>query len=86
ITVTAEARGRTVLLSVADRGVGIDPGEQSLIFERFYRARGQGDLISGTGMGLAISRAIVEAHGGELKVLSQPGQGSVFTCALAAAE
>ena len=80
ITLSAEHEAGNVLISVADQGVGIDPGEQHLIFERFYRARGHGDLISGTGMGLAISRAIVEAHGGELTVLSQPGQGSVFTC------
>lgn len=86
ITVTGEQKDRTVHLSVADHGVGIDADEQHLIFERFYRARNHGDRISGTGMGLAISRAIVEAHGGELSVLSQPGQGSVFTCAFPAGE
>lgn len=79
ITISAEAKNGGISISVADRGVGIDPGEQSLIFERFYRARSQSDGTSGTGMGLAISRAIVEAHGGTISVTSQSGQGSVFT-------
>jgi len=80
ITVTAEKRGDWVSVSVADRGIGIDPSELGLIFERFYRGRADGKEIAGTGMGLPISRSIVEAHGGEITVTSQPGQGSVFTC------
>jgi two-component system sensor histidine kinase KdpD len=84
ITISAEHRGESIAVSVADRGIGIDPAEQTLIFERFYRARGQGDGHAGTGMGLAISRSITEAHGGEITVTSQPGQGSVFTFTLPA--
>jgi two-component system sensor histidine kinase KdpD len=79
ITISAERRGELIGLSVADRGVGIDPSEQTLIFERFYRARQLGGGAAGTGMGLAISRSIVEAHGGEITVRSQTGKGSVFT-------
>ena len=79
ITVTGEQRDRRALISVADQGLGIDPAEQALIFERFYRGRGHAEQTAGTGMGLALSRAIVEAHGGTLEVLSQPGRGSVFT-------
>jgi two-component system sensor histidine kinase KdpD len=79
ITVSAERRGRSIAVSVADRGIGIDSSEQSLIFERFYRARSQSEGTGGTGMGLAISRSIIEAHGGYINVTSQPGQGSVFT-------
>jgi two-component system sensor histidine kinase KdpD len=79
ITITAEQRPAAVAISVADQGIGIDPAEQSLIFERFYRGRAQADGSPGTGMGLAISRAITEAHGGHLTVTSQPGRGSVFT-------
>ena len=79
ITLTATARGDEIAISVADHGVGIDPAEQPLIFERFYRARAQEEGTPGTGMGLAISRAIAEAHGGRIEVVSQPGQGSVFT-------
>ena len=79
ITLSASAQGGEIAISVADHGIGIDAAEQPLIFERFYRARAQEDGTSGTGMGLAISRAIAEAHGGRIEVVSQPGQGSVFT-------
>jgi two-component system sensor histidine kinase KdpD len=82
ITVSAEAANGRVLISVADRGIGIDAWEQGLVFERFYRARSQASGTSGTGMGLAISRAIIHAHGGEITVTSQPGRGSVFTISL----
>ena len=79
ITISAATRGNFVEISVADRGMGIDPAEQSLIFERFYRARAQAGESAGTGMGLAISRAIVAAHHGEMSLTSQPGHGSVFS-------
>jgi two-component system sensor histidine kinase KdpD len=79
ITISAENRGEFIAVSVADRGVGIDASEQSLIFERFYRARPHAEGTAGTGMGLPISRSIIEAHGGKMDVTSQPGQGSVFT-------
>jgi two-component system sensor histidine kinase KdpD len=79
IFVSAERRGEMVAISIADRGIGIDISEQSLIFERFYRAPVQSHQTSGTGMGLAISRAILEAHHGTLNVTSQVGEGSVFT-------
>ena len=71
---------------MADRGVGIDPAEQELIFGRLYRSRAQAGVTSGTGMGLAISRAIVDAHHGRLEVTSQLGHGSVFTMRLAQAQ
>ena len=82
--VTAELQDGVVSISVADRGIGIDASEQTLIFERFYRVDSHTTRTSGTGMGLPISRAIVEAHGGTIKVTSQPGQGSVFTVTLRA--
>lgn len=78
IQITAEVGNRMVMTSVADRGPGIDDFEQSLIFEKFYRGRGQRLQVQGTGMGLAIAKAIVEAHGGKIGVTSQPGHGSVF--------
>jgi two-component system sensor histidine kinase KdpD len=82
IFVSAEMRGGFVACSVADRGFGIDPLEQSLIFDKFYRSRHRVAGSSGTGMGLAICRAIVDAHGGTIWVTSQLGQGSVFTFTL----
>jgi two-component system sensor histidine kinase KdpD len=84
IIVSAESRADMVAISIADRGVGIEPIEQDLIFDKFYRGQNQRVRVSGTGMGLAICRAIVEAHHGAISVVSQPGQGSVFTFTLPA--
>lgn len=81
IFVTAELRGDLVACSVADRGLGIEPLEQSLIFDKFLHRRNP-QSSSGTGLGLAICRTIVEAHGGSIGVTSQPGKGSVFTFTL----
>jgi two-component system, OmpR family, sensor histidine kinase KdpD len=78
IHITGELRGRMVMTSVADLGPGIDDFEQGLIFEKFYRGRNQRMQVQGTGMGLAIAKAIVEAHRGEIGVTSQLGHGSVF--------
>jgi two-component system sensor histidine kinase KdpD len=82
VFLSAELRGEEVAVSVADRGLGIDTSEQTLIFERFYRASSHARQTSGTGMGLAISRAIIEAHNGTMGVTSQVGEGSVFTFTL----
>ena len=85
IRVTAEAKDRVITISIADRGPGIDDFEQSLVFEKFYRGRNQRVQVHGTGMGLAICKAIVEAHGGRLGLTSQLGHGSVFYFSLPAA-
>jgi two-component system sensor histidine kinase KdpD len=78
IRITGEAKDQTLNISIADRGPGIDDFEQSLVFEKFYRGRNQRVQVHGTGMGLAICKAIVQAHGGHLGVTSQLGHGSVF--------
>jgi two-component system sensor histidine kinase KdpD len=82
IYLSAERKGEMIAVSVADRGIGIDLSEQGLIFERFYRASVQNQQTSGTGMGLAISRAIIDAHNGAMSVTSQVGEGSVFSFTL----
>ena len=82
IFLSAEERDGMVVTSVADRGVGIESSEQDLIFDRLYRSRLQNLQVAGTGMGLAISRAIVEANHGSLRVTSQVGHGSVFNFSL----
>ncbi|HTW57627.1 MAG TPA: DUF4118 domain-containing protein [Terriglobales bacterium] len=82
IKVTAEVKDGQLVASVADRGPGIDSFEQSLIFEKFYRGRNQRYSAPGTGMGLAIAKVIVEAHGGKIGVVSQLGSGSVFSFTL----
>lgn len=82
IKVTSELKGDQVITSIADRGPGIDSFEQSLIFEKFYRGQHQRYTAPGTGMGLAIAKVIVEAHGGKIGVVSQTGSGSVFSFSL----
>jgi len=82
IYVSAEVRNGRLITSVADRGAGIDDLERSMIFDKFYRGQSQRYRVQGTGMGLAIVKAIVEAHGGRIEVTSQLGQGSVFSFGL----
>ena len=82
IFVSADPQGDMLAISVADRGAGIDPLEQAMVFDKFYRGQGQRSRVTGTGMGLAICRAIVAAHGGAIGVTSQIGLGSVFTFTL----
>jgi two-component system, OmpR family, sensor histidine kinase KdpD len=77
ITITSELRDGSVATSIADHGPGIDGIDQGMIFDRFYRSRDQ-RAVRGTGMGLAIAKAIIEAHGGTIGVTSQLGHGSVF--------
>ncbi len=79
IFVSAEVAKGQLVTSVADRGAGVDDFERMMIFDKFYRGQGQRYRVQGTGMGLAIAKAIVEAHGGSIDVTSQPSQGSVFS-------
>jgi two-component system, OmpR family, sensor histidine kinase KdpD len=82
ITISAEEKDEFVQFSVADQGPGIGPGELGLIFDKFYRGTDQRYRVQGTGMGLPIAKAIVEAHGGTIGVISQVEHGSVFTFSL----
>lgn len=82
IVISAEVKDSSLLTSVADRGAGIDDFDRALIFDKFYRGQSQRYRVQGTGMGLAIVRAIIEAHGGKVDVTSQRGLGSVFTFSL----
>ena len=82
LTVSARAGEDRIVISVADRGSGIPEAEQLRIFDKFFRAREHRFRVPGTGMGLAIAKGIVEAHGGKIWVTSEPGQGSVFSFSL----
>jgi signal transduction histidine kinase len=79
VWVDVEHSGKTVIVVVRDRGLGIPLKEQRAIFERFVRgADAKARRIRGTGIGLALVRRIVQAHGGEIRLWSQPGEGSRF--------
>ena len=77
IDVSARAGPQAVTVEVADRGPGIPPGEESRIFEKFYRTREQ-TPGGGAGLGLTISRGIVSAHGGRIWAENRSGGGAVF--------
>jgi two-component system, OmpR family, sensor histidine kinase KdpD len=81
ILVGARSSDEGVTIFVADRGPGITDLEQSRIFDKFYRGRNEQNL-KGTGMGLAIAREIIAAHGEEIWVASEPGRGSEFCFSL----
>ena len=85
ITVSVEQKGGKIVIGVADRGPGIEEHERALIFDRFYRGREHRFATKGTGMGLAIAKGIVEAHGERIWVESERRQGSAFYFTLAAA-
>jgi signal transduction histidine kinase len=83
ISIAARRDGDRVLVSVSDSGIGIPKAEQKKIFEKFYRA--ESSLVhttKGSGLGLALVRHIVEAHGGEVELASAPDEGSTFTIVL----
>ncbi len=86
ITVSAEERNGLIAISIRDRGAGLTELEQAHVFDKFYRGRYDRSAVQGTGMGLAITKEIVEAHGGSAAVESQVGEGSRFTIALPPAQ
>jgi two-component system sensor histidine kinase KdpD len=85
VGIAAELKGARIVIGVADRGPGIDEAERPRIFDKFFRGRRFRFETKGTGMGLAIAKGIVEAHGEKIWVESEPGQGSVFYFSLPAA-
>lgn len=81
LTISARRCGDEIVTSVSDSGVGIKPGEEKRIFEKYYRGSTR---ALGTGLGLAIAKTILEAHGGRIGVESEPGAGSMFSFSLPA--
>ncbi len=80
-----EAGDTWAVLVVRDQGIGIPESELPNIFERFYRASNARGRVSGTGLGLAGVRQIVEQHGGSVSVASEEGCGATFAVRLPAA-
>ena len=83
VGVTLTAEGGEAVLSVADTGIGIAAGDRERVFERFFRTEAATQrVIPGSGLGLTISRAIVDAHRGTITVRSDGEHGSTFTVRL----
>jgi signal transduction histidine kinase len=79
VVVALGVTGEEVVLAVSDNGIGIPVAEQRRLFDRFFRAStAQDRAIEGTGLGLTIVHAIVRAHGGEIELTSDEGQGTTF--------
>jgi signal transduction histidine kinase len=79
LTVKSEAGDGQLVISVCDTGVGLPPEQAEQIFKAFFTTKD-----NGTGMGLPISRSIIESHGGRLWAVSAPGQGAAFQFTLPA--
>ncbi|HEY3524538.1 MAG TPA: ATP-binding protein [Candidatus Limnocylindrales bacterium] len=80
IRVRVRSSGGDVRWSVTDEGRGIKPVDKARLFERFFVVRlARSDALPGVGLGLPITLAIVQAHGGQIEVDSEPGRGSTFT-------
>jgi signal transduction histidine kinase len=82
VWVTVAVAGEQALLTVADEGLGIAPDDLPHVFDRFYRGAHADEARASMGLGLYICRGIVEQHGGQIEVSSQPGQGTTFTITL----
>jgi signal transduction histidine kinase/CheY-like chemotaxis protein len=83
ITIAAHRIGRMVEISVADTGIGISESDRGKIFHEFQQLdSGVGRQVQGTGLGLALTRRFADLHGGDVRVTSNVGKGSVFTLSL----
>jgi signal transduction histidine kinase len=86
ITLSADVQDKKVCLHVTDTGSGIAPEDLPYVFDRFYRAdKSRQRTGSESGLGLAIAKSLVEAHGGSISVESRLGEGTTFTVALPSA-
>ncbi len=86
VSITAVQDGPNVRIDVSDTGIGISPEEQTRLFDKFFRADNSlTNQEAGTGLGLYITRALIEAHGGKIWVQSEEGKGSVFSFTFAVA-
>lgn len=82
INVTASVKGNFVEISIEDFGIGMPGNVVSNLFQKFYRSHRSRETVAGTGIGLYISKGIIESHGGTISVRSEEGKGSTFTAAL----
>ncbi len=79
VKISSSDQGDYVEVSVADNGVGIEPGQMELLFKKFSRAeKGTSERVKGTGLGLYLAKYFIELHGGKIQVESEPGKGTRF--------
>jgi len=81
ITISAAAVDENILLTVADDGPGLPPGDPERLFEKFQRGRSESNIV-GVGLGLAICRAAARLHGGDIRAMNNPGGGARFEITL----
>ena len=85
VNISAQGAGDWIRLKVQDSGMGMSPEDSARVFRRFFRTESAREAaISGAGLGLSITKAIVEGHGGDISCTSSPGEGSTFTLTLPA--
>lgn len=82
INVSAQLKGDLVEIAIQDHGIGMPASVVGNLFQKFYRSHRSRETVAGTGIGLYISKAIVESHGGTIAVLSEDGKGSTFIVSL----
>ena len=82
IQVAARAEDGTTVISVSDKGPGIPLDEIEKVFEKFFRGRRTTTTVEGTGMGLAIAKGIIEAHGGKIRAANRAGGGATISMSL----
>jgi signal transduction histidine kinase len=82
VEIRGEIDGESCRLTVIDHGIGMSPQQSARMFDSFYRADFSNTAVGGLGLGMAIVRGIVEAHGGHLRVQSAPGQGTTVMVSL----
>jgi two-component system sensor histidine kinase KdpD len=82
VDVTVAGDSGAVAIEVGDRGPGIPTAERELVFTAFYRSPSVPDSVGGTGLGLAVCKGIVDAHGGRIEAIDRPGGGTIFRVSL----
>jgi len=82
VEVKGQVRGDNVEIDICDHGVGMPASIMDNLFSKFYRSHRSREAVQGTGIGLYISKAIMESHGGDIRVSSVDGEGSTFTISL----
>ena len=82
LTISAPADNESIRIKISDTGCGIEQSEISRVFDTFFTTKHKRVAGSGTGLGLALCKKVIDAHGGTIAVESHPGKGTTFTISL----